>query len=147
MSTAKQAFDAIKDATTAVSGRDGKLTLNQLQAIKRDVLGWNGPIAKFRAYADNEIKTLPRSAATQKKVLKRQKADLSIAVKDLRDLIDGVASVLRVNKHLKSSDKIHNRECKAVKQIQDAFNRLVDCNSDRAFELLDELIKHPVMSR
>lgn len=120
---AKQAFTAVREAQARVNDRT--LKISELSAIKREVLGWDGPVAKFRKFADEQLKTLPRGDKT-KKSLRRQKADLSKAAKALRESIDTYATVLRSQRVSKRDNKSAIRFNKAIVQVEDAVRRMLD---------------------
>lgn len=137
MSNAKQAFAAVRTAQKRVES--DSLKLSQLQALKREVLGWNSPVATFRKFADEQIATLPRGDK-QKKMLRRQKADLSKAANTLRESIRTAETVNRMNRASKSDNKLRIRAEKAITQASDAFDRLIGCNRQAAIDFANELL-------
>lgn len=133
MSTAKQAFADVRAAEQRVADR--MLKLSELAALKREVLGWDSNVAKFRKFADEQIADLPRGHADKKK-LRRQKADLSVAVNKLRGSIETYENALRLNRAARSDNKSEVRFNKAEKQIVDAVRRMIEIDADRTAEFL-----------
>ena len=137
MSITKQAFRAVRNAQTEVESTS--LKLSQLQTLKRETLGWKSPVARFRTFADEQIKTLPRGDKT-KKDLRRQKNDLSKAVNKLRESIRTIEDVNRMARASKSDEKSNTRARKAIVQASDAFDRLIGCDRDHAIAFANELL-------
>lgn len=141
MSTAKQAFADVRAAEQRISDR--MLKLSELAALKREVLGWDSNVAKFRKFADEQIANLPRGDK-QKKVLRRQKADLSKVVNALRDSIATYENALRLSRATSADNKSEVRFNKAEKQIVDAVRRMIEIDPDRTAEFLRKQIGRTV---
>jgi cysteinyl-tRNA synthetase len=137
MSNASKAFAAVREAQSQVDSKS--LKLSQLQALKREILGWNSPVAQFRTFADEQIKTLPRGDK-EKKTLRRQKNDLSKAVNTLRDSIRVSEDINRMARASKADNKVQVRMSKAVVQASEAFDRIIGCNRDEAIKFAKELL-------
>lgn len=133
MMTAKQAFGSVRSASDLVATRT--LKLSELAKIKSETLGWKSDITKFRKEIEEQLVALPRGDK-QKKVLRRQKADLSKAVSRLRDEITSATNELRLSRASKRDQKSVKRFEKARIQVVDAVRRMIEEDSDQAREFL-----------
>lgn len=133
MSMAKQAFDDVREASKRV--QDQILSLKDLAALRKDTLGWNSNVAKFRKFADAQLKQLPRGDE-QKNVIRSQKEDLRIAIAELRTAMDGYEVAIRSQRSSKQDNKISARYQKAVIQIEDAVRRMIDIDPEKTAEFL-----------
>lgn len=141
MSTAKQAFADVRAAEQRVADR--MLKLSELAALKREVLGWDSNVTKFRKFADEQIADLPRGHADKKK-LRRQKADLSVAVNKLRDSIATYENALRLSRANQRDNKSEARFNKAAVQIEDAVRRMIEENPSKAAKFLQQQLDRAV---
>jgi len=133
MSTAKLAFDEVKAAKQRI--HDRVMKLSELADLKREVLGWDSNVAKFRKFADEQSVELPRGDA-KKKMLRKQKSDLSRAVNELRDSINTYENTLRLARASQRDNKDEVRYKKAEKQVVDAVRRMIELHPERTATFL-----------
>ena len=138
MSLAQSAFTDVRKATELLKGE--YLKLNELQVLRREILGWKSNVAQFRAFADEQIATLPRGDV-KKKMLRKQKKDLSVAVAAFRDHMTVTENVRRSSRAMRSDAKTTNVALKSHTRVEKAVRAYMAIDRDAAIALLTSLIE------
>lgn len=120
MSTAKQAFTAVREAKAAV---DGLKNLRQLQLLQRKALGWDSEVTKFRKDAEARLVDLERGHP-QKKLIKKQLADLRFQAGELRDLFNSKTEQFKTITASKRENRSASRENKLINKLMNAWDAL-----------------------
>lgn len=137
MSNAKQAFTEVREATRLL--QEVPLSLKQIRELKKNILGWDSAVTNFRKFADEQIKVLPRSDE-QKKMLRSQKADLSVAVKQLRSAIAAAIADVQQHSAIQKRNKDQDYLMNMVKKFFNLYDKIANMDPETAFNITQQLM-------